>query len=241
MTIFADDDDDYHHILKFEDVKDKHGKIVRTGINDVESLLGLFAIAVFMNALDRRTYLPFAQAASSLTAEAIQAQQNTDINAIPLLERRHCCYVRGLAFDLLGWFYNHYKVERANCVQGYSEYLAPFVAGVGRDLVRYKAKAYDSGIPGVCTPTAFEQQIKMSLFGFQGMEEGYKDTVRRDKDEQRRALYGSGDLDLPFSLEGFTITPYTTPQHFNEPVSDYFREGRNRADNRYFHAVKGGF
>jgi hypothetical protein len=69
MTIIAENDNDYHHLFNFEDVKDDNGNILRTEMRDVESLICLFAMALLMNALDKCTYIPFAQAGTSLTAE----------------------------------------------------------------------------------------------------------------------------------------------------------------------------
>ena len=92
MVVFTDDADNYHHLLTFEDVKDCDGNIIKHGIDDARALLSLLAIAVFMNALDKRTYMPFKQGVDPLTPDDLLMQRRMDINAIPLVERRHFCF-----------------------------------------------------------------------------------------------------------------------------------------------------
>jgi hypothetical protein len=57
--------------LTFTDVKDKDGQLIKSAIRDVEALVCVFAIAIFMNALDKRTYMPFVQAGAALTPEEL--------------------------------------------------------------------------------------------------------------------------------------------------------------------------
>jgi len=137
-----------------------------------------------MNALDKRTYIPLAEAGGTLTQ-----LKNKNNNAIPMVERRHCCYIRGLAFDIMGWFNDHYELR---CEGMHSDggqlQLAPLIAKFGSDMVRYKRKVDERGAVGAYNVTVFERQVEMALFGFHGFEEHYKAMV--DAKEQ---------LEHPFS------------------------------------------
>ena len=196
-----------------------------------------------MNALDKRTYMPFTPSGLLLSPEELQAQRKMDLNSIPLVERRHCCYTRGLAFDLLGWFQNRYHLFNPadTLPSASSTELTPVVGMFGRDLVRYKRKAVEDGIPGVCSVRAFERQIEMALFSFQGMEEGYSMAVQDEETDENKERYAAGDLDLPFVYTGWRLEAYSATQHFHEPMVDFFKEGRNRADNKYFFGIGSEF
>jgi hypothetical protein len=239
MTIFADDD--YHHLLTFEDIKDDSGTIIKHGIDDARSLISLFNIAIFMNALDKRTYQPYTQSVSPLTQEELRAQREMDLNAIPLIERRHCCYIRGLVFDLLGWFQNHYKMLEISGEVAEITDMIPTAGDFGQRLVQYKRKATDNGIPGVCTYSAFKRQVEMALFQFEGMEEMYKELFEDHQSDEMRARYAEGEIDLILSLDSYRLEAYSTTQDLRQPITDYFKAGKNRADNIYFYGLAGMF
>ena len=203
------------------------GQVIKPAMRDVEALVCVFAIAIFMNALDKRTYIPLAQAGATLTAEEQKRQRQMDLNAIPMIERRHCCYIRGLAFDIVGWFYDHYELRGEGMnANGGGLQLAPLIAKFGRDMVRYKRKVDERGAVGACNVTAFERQVEMALFGFHGFEEHYKEMVDAE-----------AELGLPFLFKGYDVVALDKPQHRHEAVDDYFNAGRNRADNKYFFAL----
>lgn len=205
--------------------------MIKSAIRDVEALVCVFAIAIFMNALDKRTYMPFVQAGATLTPEEQKQHRKMDLNAIPFIERRHCCYTRGLAFDIMGWFYNRYKLQKEgmNPIDGYLQ-LTPVIARFGWHMVQYKRKAEEYGTVGVCTASAFERQVEMALFGFEGFEETYKEPVDGEDDQLR----------LPFRFWGYSVVE-SEPQHHYKAIDNYFKAGRNRADNKFFFVAKGWF
>lgn len=235
--------DDYYHLLTFEDVKDKNGKIIRDAKRDVESLLALCCMAIFMNALDKRTYMPFLQPGMTLTADELRSQKEIDLNAIPLVERRHCCYIRGLTFDLFAWFLNHYSIECEHRISDdpYLDTVVPIAAALGRDMVLYKQRATEEGKVGVCSPKAFEKQVEMSLFRFDGMEECYKGLVELEVDTEQKERYESGDLKLVFALDHWHLTKNSPVQQYNPPVNDFLADGKNRADTKYFAGIESVF
>ena len=76
---------------------------------DVKAFFALFAMAIFGNAFDKRTYMPLIFTVDGPSEDELKAQKQVDINAIPPLERQHYCYARGLVFNLIPWFFNHYR------------------------------------------------------------------------------------------------------------------------------------
>ena len=67
-----------------------------------------------------------------------------DLNAIPIVERYHLCYTRGLSFNLLGWFFENFSFSSIDFeeydVEPLTTIFVPFLVHVGRQIVRYKRK-----------------------------------------------------------------------------------------------------
>jgi hypothetical protein len=106
-------------------------------------------------------------------------------------------------------------------------------------MVLYKEKAEDSGIPGVCTLKAFRRQVELALFAFHGFEEEYKHEVERGQKEDARQRYATGFLDLRFSVNQWRLEAYRNSDTACEPLNDFFKDGENKADNKYFSGLKG--
>lgn len=199
--------------------------------------MALCAMALFMNAIDQRTYVPFGQAGPHITPG-----DRADVNSIPLIERRHFCYVRGLALDLVRWFFSHYGIGDSVQVsdRGYLGLLAPIMATIAVHMVRYKYKAENKGIPGFSSAPAFERQIKMALFAFEGFEESYN--TRFDTAFTEMGGSSQSDIDtisLAFLLDGCSVVAFNPPRDDDEPIVDYIKAGMNMGDECYFSAVKG--
>lgn len=196
-------------------------------------------MALFMNALDKGTYMPFTQSGGPVTPEEWTRQQSVDLNSLSHIERLHFCYVRGLAFDLVDWFFHNYEIQGGDTDTGdagdpYLDFLVPLVAPIARDVVRYKKEAEESGIQGFCSASAFEDQIEMALFGFEGLEEAYWKSVK----EKLSSQSAKDALELPFFLEDYTgVVALDGPQY--DPIPDYVESGKNNADMKYFSALKG--
>jgi hypothetical protein len=121
-------------------------KVVKKGIDDVKALFALFAMAIFGNVFDKQTYMPLIYTVDGLSEDELKAQKQADINAIPPLERQQYCHTRGLAFDLIHWFVNHYSLVKPNQEpDDVSNYvLALFIAELGHKMIAYKFAAQDN-------------------------------------------------------------------------------------------------
>jgi hypothetical protein len=223
-----DEDDEYHHLLTFKNVVDEQGNEVKSAMDDVKALFALFQLALYGNAFDKRTYMPFIHKVDDLSAEELDEQRSSDINAIPLLERRHYCYARGLAFDLLFWFFNHFRFAKPKeeYEAGYPNLLVPITAKLAQDMVAYKHKAEESDVHSTCGAPEFQQQVETALSKYDGMEDAYDN-------------YSEGnDFDFAFNFMEFEVEEYGPSDNWHLPVTDFFDWGKTTADERYFAALE---
>ena len=224
-TKSIDDVDDYHHLLTFKDIVDDNGTVVKNAMDDARALFALFAMAIYANVFDKRTYMPFID---DLSSEEREEQKESDINAIPLLERRHYCYCRGLAFDLLSWFLNNYGFSKPTEEPdfAYTQLFAPFVAELGRSMVEYKFDAEQREVPSAYTAVDFRSQVEMAIFEYKDMEGIYEEIEEPNPS-------------FAFDFDDYTLKPYDSTQNIHESVTEYFGCGQNLADKKYFAAVGG--
>jgi hypothetical protein len=207
--------------------------VVKKGMDDVKAIFSLFAMAIFANAFDKRTYLPFNRTFPDPLPEELERQKEADINAIPLLERRHYCYTRGLAFDLLYWFLNRFgfRLPMEETDDAYACLLSPFTAELGRHIIAYKKEAEDPTRPSYCDAVEFHKQVEMALFSFPGMEEAYDNL---DDLEDLTSFFA-------FDFQEYDVTAFDSPQSFHPRVENHFLAGKNIADQKYFTAIEGQF
>jgi hypothetical protein len=200
---------------------------VKKGMDDVKALFALFAMALFGNVLDKRTYMPFVHGVNDPSLEEHQEQKDSDVNAISLLERRHYAYARGLAFDLIFWFLNHFgfSMPMQESDATYGNLAIPFVAELAAYMVEYKWEAEERQVPGACTLDDFIRQVESALFGYEDMEDAY-----RSMEE--------GNPAFAFDFAQYKLTPYDSPQAIWNPVTDFFEYGVTVADEEYFAALE---
>lgn len=222
-----DEDDEYHHLLTFKDVVDAKGIVVKSAMEDVKALFALFQLALYGNAFDKRTYMPFNHNVNNLSTEELEEQRSSDINAIPLLEWRHYCYARGLAFDLLFWFFNHFHFRKPmeEPEDGYANVLVPITARLAYDMVAYKFEAEELDVHGTCGGLEFKAQVEMALLTYEVMEEAYEDIE-------------DNAWNFAFDFMNFTVMEYGISDNWHPPVTDFFDLGKTSADERYFAALK---
>jgi hypothetical protein len=197
-------------------------------MDDVKALFALFAMAIFGNVFDKCTYLPFIHSVNGPTPKEREQQKEADINAIPLLERRHYCYTRGLAFDLIFWFLNRFGFSKKDQEpdDGYHDILAPYTAQLGRYMVEYKWEAVELEVPGACTRDDFQNQVLMALDTYNDMDDAY------DNIEDTNPSFA-------FDFMDYQLTAYDSTQESYQPITDFFDWGKTLADEKYFAAVEG--
>jgi hypothetical protein len=211
-------------------------------MNGVRNLFSLFVIAVFANVLDERTYkLPTDSFGQDLT----QCYQVFDYNAIPIVERHHLCHARGLTFDLIRWFHDHYSLSyidpaKANDVHPYFVVLIPFTIHIGRQIIRYKRAAEACEIPSSSSIEQVTYQVESAVGNFNGMEEAYQKAKADNEargyrsDDSDHASNPEDLYDLSFSFNAFTVDTRPIPLHDSFQNTEYLEKGQNDTDRRFF-------
>jgi hypothetical protein len=197
-------------------------------MDDVKALFALFAMAIFGNVFDKRTYLPFIHSVNGPTLKEREQQKEDDINAIPLLEQHHYCYTRGLAFDLIFWFLNRFGFSKEDQEPDntYHDILAPYTAQLGRYMVEYKCEALELEVPGACTRDDFQNQVLMALDTYNDMDDAY-DNIK------------DSNPSFAFDFMDYKLTAYNSMRESYQPITDFFDWGKTLADDKYFAAVEG--
>ena len=227
---FKSIDDEYHHLLTFKDVIDENGTVVKNAMDDVKAFFALFVMAIYANVFDKRTYLPFIHSVNDPSPEEREQQKESNINAIPLLERRHYCYTRGLAFDLMFWFLNHYQfsqpMQEPEDEYAYGDILIPYTVELGCCIVEYKWEAQELKVPSAFTRLDLQDQVELALIGYKDMEDMY-DSMEKSPPS------------FAFDFMNYTLTARDSTQELYAPITNFFDFGKTVADQRYFAAIEG--
>lgn len=213
-------------------------------VDGVRDLFALFAVTMFSNALDDRTYqLPTISA--NQPRHTLQNIQNVfDLNAIPVIERHHFCYTRGLVLNIVLWFFDHYLLSNHNNVDeeidGYDSILIPFLVHVGRHIIYYKRAAVNRGCQSTSTEKQVEDQIRSVLFYRQEFKEEFERQLSAD---HKTGYYSHASVstdnpaeayDMSFKFSDFTITERQIPTTNRFELTNFLIEGQTLADKRYF-------
>jgi hypothetical protein len=229
-----DDSSDRGHLLSF------------TGSDDARDLFSLVAMAIFLNALDERTYRLSSETYQEDPTILQQCHDVFDLNAIPVIERHHLCYVRGLSIDLLNWFFEHYAISSIDLeeedVDAFSTIFIPFIVHIGRQIIKYKRLAEERGKSTSPSSKEVRQQIQLAMFGFdfardvwleeKAMEE--EEDYFQDADEIESFDFGACDLN--YDLSAYFISPRMIPAA-RESCENYLEGGKTNADKRFFRGL----
>lgn len=210
-------------------------------MDGVSDLFALFTITMFLNVFDDRTYCQPEISANQPKHRLATLQVNFDINAIPVTERLHFCYTRGLVFDLLFWFFNHYSISNRHDpdkeINGYRDLLIPFLVHVGRHIMDYKRTAYSKGYQACISPDQVEQQVRSVLF--------CRREIKREYEKQISAHHEADDpsykYDMGFDFTDFTINERQLPISNRIPIIDFLTEGQTLGDKRFFKGLSRQF
>ena len=161
-----------HNAYIVNDSSDRGHLLSFSTLDDARDFLSLITLAVFLNVLDERTYRPSLETYQKDPAILQQCHDIFDLNAIPVIERHHLCYIRGLSFDLLNWFFENYSFASVELeeddIEAFSTVFIPFIVHIGRQVIKYKYAAEDRGI--TTTPSISRQvhrQVQSALFGLE--------------------------------------------------------------------------
>ena len=135
-------------------------------MHGAQDIFALFALAIFLNALDEHTY--------TIPPQSSQLHAIFDLNEIPLVECYHNCYVHGLAFDLIDWYnFEHYEFSYVNDedpgdnIDTYQFLLVPFTVHIAHHIIGYKMYAELSGHTTHSTYKQVQYQVESAIYAFE--------------------------------------------------------------------------
>lgn len=251
LTIFARRLVHYmHNAYVVNDSSDRSHLLSLSSMDDARDFFSLIAIAIFLNVLDERTYQLSSDTFQEDPTICEQRHETFDLNAIPVAERHHLCYTRGLAFDLLKWLFEHYSFSSENLeepdVDSYQAIFVPFVVHVGRQIIRYKGAAEARGHATSSTSTQVIRQVQSALFGFRFMkdswfEEEAAEEENDDYEDENDGLLDPERNDLYFSFDDFAFTRREIPETRTTSNHDFLEVGKTIRDGLFFRGLDSQF
>jgi hypothetical protein len=208
-------------------------------MDGVGDLFALFAAAMFLNVFDARTYQAPTISVNQSSHNQEKVRTYFDLNAIPVIERLHFCYTRGLVLDLVFWFFDQYSfTEEEEEIDGYRAILIPFFVHVARHIERYKEVAVEYGYSDSDNKTAMRHQMNCLLQCRDEIAEEYE--KQRAADEEAGYDEESNSIDEPpkkydmgFDFSRFTISKREVPTNNSTRIVDFLAAGQSSADMRF--------
>jgi hypothetical protein len=226
-------------------------------MDDARDLLSLVAIAIFLNAFDERSYVPSSDTVQDDPTILQQCHTVFDLNAIPVVERHHLCYTRGLALDLMAWFFENYFFthddfgeKEEEDVDAYTVIFVPFLVHIGRRIIRYKRHAEEHGHTALPSLKQVSRQIQWALFSFESMRDVWLETKT---DEQEKSYQDADsdadsdrwddpeDNDLAYDLSDYAIHRRKEPESRYSSARKLLENGKTMADERFFRGLASQF
>lgn len=234
----------FHNALVANDPDESDHMLDLASQKGAQDIFALFALAIFLNVLDERTYI--------FSPESLQLHDSFDLNEIPFVERYHNCYARGLAFDLVEWYFENYEFsyssDEEDDIDAYQFILVPFTAHVARHIIGYKMHAEFSGHSKLSTYKKVQLQVESAIYPFEHMQSTYltqlNDAHEEEYDPENssddgQSIFTSG-YDMDYVLPDLVITK--RPEvggHCSNP--DTLGVGQNIMDKKFMAGVACGF
>jgi hypothetical protein len=249
LTIFARRIVHYmHNAYVLNDSSDRSHLLSLSTMDDVRDFFSLVTIAIFLNVLDERTYQ---LSTSTIQEDPIVLQRchdMFDLNAIPVVERHHLCYTRGLSIDLLNWLFANYSFSSIDLedddIDANAIIFIPFIIHVGRQIVRYKRMAEEHGNMTSSTSEQVNRQVQLALFRFESMRDAWLEEKATEEEKSHHCDTSNDEFfdscDLDYDLSSYAINLRDPPEKRNSD-SNFLEEGKNEADRRFFHGLSSQF
>lgn len=228
----ANDSSDQSHLLSF------------SSLDDVRDFFALVAMAIFLNVFDERTYQLSLETRQDLAINQ-QCHDIFDLNAIPIIERHHLCYTRGIALDLLEWFLENFSFSCADLeeddIDVFRTIFIPFMVHIGRQTVKYKRAAEERGHATLATSEKVNIQIQSALFPLRFA----RDTWLEEKAIEEEKIYSDeidevDTYDLDYDFSSYVVSRREIPED-RQPSDDFIDDGKTYADIRFFRGLSSQF
>jgi len=236
-----------HNAYVLNDSSDRDHLLAFKKIDNARDLFSLVSMAIFLNVLDERTYQLSSDTPQEDRSVLRQYYDVFDLNAIPVVERHHLCYTRGLSIDLLEWFFENYSFSSEELedddIDANSHIFVPFVVHIGRQLVRYKRAAESRGHTTLPTSEDINRQVQNALFGFEFMQDTWieekaeYEELNHHDDRDNEWSENPDYNDLNFDISKFTFTQREHANLSRPIVENLFEKGKTIADCRFFRGL----
>jgi len=232
-----------HNGFVMDDSSDREHLPSLSTMDGVRDLFALATIAIFLNVLDERTYQYPVDSIERDPAVLKRCHDAFDLNAIPVVERCHLCYTRGLAFDLVDWVYENFTFSSLDSdtedVNGHDDIFVPFVIHIGRQIIQYKRIAEEHGHTTTSTLGQVARQIKLALFGFESLRDAWEAAERKRCSIDADLSEECHDLD--YDIDDYIIAPRQQPGIKRFLDSNFLEAGKTIADERFFRGLASQF
>jgi hypothetical protein len=233
-----------HNAYVVNDCSDRSHLLSFSSVDDARDLLSLVALAIFLNVLDERTYQLSLETYQEDPVTLQQSYDIFDLNAIPVIERHHFCYTRGLSLDLLEWFFENYSFSSADLeeddIDAFGTIFVPFIVYIGRRIVKYKRSAEEDGRTTSSTYQQVNFQIQSALFSLESArdvwleEKAAEEENNHNRDDEESGEADTWDLDC--NLSGYMITQRDVPAE-RKSSENFLENGKSSADKRFFRGL----
>lgn len=232
----------FHNAFVLNDSSDKDHLPSFASIDGVKDLCALFGLAIFMNTLDRRTYMPPGDLPEHDQHTLIRCHHIFDLNGISIIERHQNCYTRGLVHDLVHWFLRNYAIMDVNSeeVDGLKDVILPFTAHIAHQLIRYHNTAVECGHQTVGSIKEIERQVRSAIFHIPDMKEAYDNELATERDKGYHSDWSESKsvtselYTLEFDFGRFMVDARQEAIDGIAPIEDFCDQGKNLADQRFF-------
>jgi hypothetical protein len=216
-------------------------------MDDARDLFALATIAIFLNVFDERTYQLSSNTHQADPATLQQCHDIFDLNAIPVIERYHLCYTRGLSLDLLEWFFENYSFSSVDLeeddIDAFATIFIPFIVCIGRQIAKYKRAAEEYGRTTLPTFEHVNRQIQSALFSLQFARDVWLEEKAAEEENNHTEDAEDGEIDtydLDFDLSGYTISQREM-QAERSSGNNLLENGKTNADKRFFRGLTSQF
>jgi hypothetical protein len=239
-----------HNSYVLNDSSDRSHLLRFSTLDDARDLLSLVALAFFLNILDERTYQLSTEAYQDNPVALQQCHETFDLNAIPVIERFHLCYTRGLALDLLEWFFENYSFSSVELeeddVDAFPVIFIPFIVHIGRQIAKYKRVAEEHGNTKSSSFYQVNRQVQYVLFSLAGGRDVWleekaveeENDYCQDMEEDEAVERGSNDL--TFDLGDYIVSQRDMPMK-RRICSTFLEDGKCYGDERFFRGLTSQF
>ena len=233
-----------HNAYVVNDCSDRSHLLSFSSADDARDLFSLVALAIFLNVLDERTYQLSLEAYQDDPVALQQSYDIFDLNAIPVIERYHFCYTRGLSLDLLEWFFENYSFSSVELeeedIDAFGNIFVPFMVHIGRQIAKYKHSAEENGRTAPSTYAQVNFQIQSALFSLESARDVWlEEKAAEEENDHNQVNEESGEAnawDLEWNLSDYMVTRRDIPAE-RKSSENFLENGKSSADRHFFRGL----